>query len=183
MTEPVGKSFVSVEEYLKNEHDGQARHEYVDGQIYAMTGGSVYHNRIALALAAYLRSRLATRCDVFMSDMKVQTRQAFYYPDVMVVCDPLDKDSYTKTQPLLIAEIISPNSRTIDEREKRVAYLGLESLVEYLLIEQDRAEVRLLRKNMEVKWMDIQFGPDDVIHLESLHLDIAIQHLYEGAWR
>ena len=183
MSKPATNAFISVAEYLAGERDGSARHEYVAGSVYAMTGGSVYHNRIAGALFAVLRERLRGRpCDVFMADMKVRTQQAFYYPDVMVACDHTDADLYTKERPLLVAEIISPNTRSTDEREKRAAYLGLESLREYVLLEQDRAEVRVIRRSGD-GWTEHVYGPDDVVHLTSLDLEIAMQHLYEGAWR
>jgi len=176
--------WVDVEDYLLGERDGQVRHEFVAGRVYAMTGGSVYHNRIALAFASVLRDKLGNRpCDVFMADMQVRAQQAYYYPDVMVVCDPQDRDPYTKISPLLIAEVISPTTRSIDEREKRGAYLGLESLREYLLIEQDRAEVRVIRRLNTGAWTEEAYGLDGEIRLESLGLDIAMRHLYEGAWR
>ena len=112
-----------------------------------MVGASVYHNRIALALASELRSRLkGGSCDVFLSDMKLRVTDAFYYPDIMVCCDAADDDPYTKTRPIVIAEVLSPASRTIDEREKRAAYQSLLCLQEYLLLEQDRAEARLYRR-------------------------------------
>ncbi|MGC1953289.1 MAG: Uma2 family endonuclease [Gammaproteobacteria bacterium] len=117
------QELIGVEEYLAGEKDSEVRHEYVAGHVYAMVGASVYHNRIALALASELRSRLKGRpCDVFLSDMKLRAADAFYYPDVMVCCDTADNDPYTKTRPIFIAEVLSPASRTIDEREKRVAY-------------------------------------------------------------
>ena len=90
MSAPATVSFISVEEYLESEQDGAVRHEYVAGGEYAITGGSIYHNRITLALASYLRSRVPEGCDVFASDMKLRTQHAFYYPDVMVHCDPAD---------------------------------------------------------------------------------------------
>jgi Uma2 family endonuclease len=184
MTVSETASSISASAYLKGEQDGQARHEYLAGRVYAMTGGSVYHNRIGLAFAAVLREKLRGRpCDVFMADMKVQTRQAFYYPDIMVVCDATDCDPYTKTRPQLIAEIVSPNTRSIDEREKRAAYLELDSLREYLLVEQDRPELRVIQRDPHGGWRETLCGPDDLIRLPSLGLDIAMQHLYEGAWR
>jgi len=175
---------ITVEAYLAGEPDGEIRHEYVAGHVYAMTGGSVYHNRICLALASTLREMVKGRsCDVFMADMKLRTAQAFYYPDIMVVCDPTDTDPYTRRSPLMIAEVVSPNTRSIDEREKRVAYQCLESLKEYVLIEQDRPEVRITRRGSSGAWTEDVCGPDDVLHLQSLELYIAMRHLYEGTWR
>lgn len=178
---PLGS--VSVEQYLLGERDGLARHEYVAGQVYAMTGGSVYHNRIAGNFFAELKAKTAhLGCDVFIADMKVQTARAFYYPDLMVVCDATDSDLYTKSRPVLIVEVISPNTQPIDEREKRVAYEGLASLREYLLAEQDRAVVRLLRRTDD-GWVQEVLGADDIIRLDSLGITIAMQAIYEGVWR
>lgn len=179
----VTQELISVAEYLAEEKDAEVRHEYVAGHIYAMVGASVYHNRIALALASELRSKLkAGPCDVFLSDMKLRVADAFYYPDVMVCCETADNDPYTKARPIFIAEIISPATRSIDEREKRAAYQSLLCLQEYLLLEQDRAEARLYRRQ-DNRWVLLPIGTEGVIDLDSLKLAVSVQGLYEGAWR
>jgi Uma2 family endonuclease len=175
---------ISVEVYLDGEKDSDVRHEYVAGHIFAMTGASAYHNRIALALASALRGGLiGSPCDVFMSDMKVKAAQAYYYPDVMVVCDSKDNDLYTRNNPIFIAEVMSATTRSIDLREKRLADVALESLEEYLLLEQDRAEARLIRREEGERIVELTYGLDDVISLKSLDLSVAMQGIYEGAWR
>jgi len=174
---------ISVQEYLDRERDGQVRHEFVGGEAYAMTGASVFHNRIAGNFFAELRSKLGSGgCDVFMADMKVHTAQAFYYPDLMVVCDKGDTDPYTKSRPIVVVEIMSANTRSIDEREKRLAYQGLLSVQEYVLAEQDRAEVRVLRRR-NGDWQEEVLGPDDLLRLPTLDVTIAMQAIYEGVWR
>ncbi len=176
--------FVRVEDYLQGEQDGRMRHEYVAGQIFAMTGGSVYHNRIMGNIYALIKTGLAgTPCDTFVADMKVQTRQAFYYPDVMVVCDPADLDPYTKREPTVIVEVTSPTTRSIDEREKRLAYLSVPSLREYVLAEQDRAEVKVIRRAGEGAWEQEDYDAGDLIRLESLDVMISMQAIYENVWR
>lgn len=180
--EPI--QWINADDYLLGEQDGRIRHELVAGRVYAITGGSVYHNRITLAFASVLRHKLGKRpCDVFIADMKVRPQQAFYYLDLMEVCDPQDQAPYTKTSPLLIAEVISPTTRSIDEREKRSAYLGLQSLRKYLLIEQDRAEVPVIRRLDDATWAEEAYGLDGELRLVSLGFHVAMQHLYEGAWR
>ncbi len=172
-----------MDAYLEGEKDGRVRHEYVAGQVYAMTGGSIYHNRIAGNFFTELRAKMGqSNCDLFMADIKLQTEQAFYYPDLMVVCDPADTDPYIKTKAILVIEVISPNTRSIDEREKRLAYQNCPSVQEYLLAEQDRAEVRLIRRTRE-GWEWETFGPGDSIRLQSLNTVIAMQAVYEGVWR
>lgn len=182
MSSLASQELTSVEQYIAGEQDSDVRHEYVAGHVYAMVGASVYHNRIALALASELRTRLKGRsCDVFLSDMKLRVGEAFYYPDVMVCCDAADDDLYTKTRPIFIAEIISPASRTTDEREKRAAYQSLPGLQTYLLLEQDRAEARLYRRQ-DARWVVLHIGPEGVIDVPSLALAVSVQTLYEGAW-
>jgi len=175
--------FLWVNEYLEGEKDGQIRHEYVAGQVYAMIGGSIYHNRIAGNSFTELKARMGqSNCDVFMADIKRRTEHAFYYPDLMVVCDPADTDPYIETKAVLIIEVISPNSRSIDEREKRLAYQNCPTVQEYLLAEQDRAEVRLIRRTAQ-GWEWETFGPGDLIRLQSLNTVIAMQAIYERVWR
>jgi Uma2 family endonuclease len=114
--------------------------------------------------------------------MKVHTAQAFYYPDLMVVCDKSDTDPYTKSKPVVVVEIISANTRSIYGREKRLAYQGLRSLQEYVLAEQDRAEVRVLHRRND-KWQEEILGPDHLLRLPSLDVTISMQTIYEGVWR
>ena len=184
MTTKRDLQFVTVEDYLLGEQDGQVRHEYVAGQVFAMTGGSVYHNRIAVSFLMELKAQLRGKlCDIFVSDIKVKTHEAFYYPDLMVVCDLADCDPYTKSNPILIVEVTSPTTRSTDEREKRLAYLSIPSLQEYVLAEQDRAEVRILRRTTGNTWAQEDCGADDLIRLESLDVVVSMQSIYEGVWR
>ena len=159
MTTETQVQSLSVDAYLEGEKDAQVRHEYVAGQVYAMTGGSIYHNRIAGNFFTELKAKMGrSNCDLFMADIKLQTEQAFYYPDLMVVCDPVDTDPYIKTKAILII------------------------VQEYLMAEQDRAEVRLIRRAQE-GWEWKTFGPSDSIRLRSLDIVIAMQAIYEGVWR
>lgn len=184
MTTKQALKFVTPEEYLVGERDAQTRHEFVAGQIFAMTGGSVYHNRVTGNIFALLKERLSLQpCDVFISDMKVKTDQAYYYPDVMVVCDPEDRDPYSKISPTVIVEVTSPTTRSTDEREKRLAYLSITSLQEYILAEQDRPEVRIVRRTVAGLWEQEDFGADDPMRVRSLDIVIPMQSIYEGVWR
>lgn len=115
-------SLLSEKEYLALEQQGEIRHEYVAGYLFAMAGSSRRHNRIAgnlfILLSQYLKN---TPCQVFMSDVKVyvQKAQAFYYPDLLVSCDPIDNtQEYYSTSPCLTIEVLSPSTKMIDKREK-----------------------------------------------------------------
>jgi len=116
---------LTVAEYLESEKSSPMRHEYLAGQVYAMGGTSATHNLIAGNVFARLRAHLRGRpCRVFISDMKVRIEAVdfFYYPDVLVICDPEDSEEYFKTRPCLIIEVASPTTALIDKREKLLAY-------------------------------------------------------------
>src|SRR5438045_635778 len=122
---------LTVDEYLEAEKTASVRHEYVGGQIYAMAGASDTHNTLAGNFFALLKSNLRSGpFRVYISDMKVRVEavNAFYYPDVVVTCDPEDKGEYAKTRPCLIVEITSPSTTVTDHREKLLAYRKLPSL-------------------------------------------------------
>lgn len=144
MNFPAQVAFVSVEAYLQGELASEIRHEYIAGQVYAMAGAGEKHNRLAGNVFYHLRS--AARggpCGVFISDMKVRVEQndAFYYPDVMLTCDPQDTESLHKSHPCVIVEVLSPATELTDRREKLAAYRTLKSLRYYLLVAQDKKKI------------------------------------------
>ena len=134
---------MTVEEYLAFEEASDVRHEYVDGYIYAMTGGSLRHNYITGNIAERLRrAARGGPCRVFTSDVKVRVGETkFYYPDVVVVCGPVDMDGVFLRNPRLIVEVLSPSTRAVDQREKVAAYRTLDSLAAYVTVEQSQRVV------------------------------------------
>jgi Uma2 family endonuclease len=173
---------MSVDEYLEAEKTASVRHEYVAGQIYAMAGASDAHNTIALNFAALLRSSLrGGPCRVYMSDMKVWIEPAgvFYYPDVVVTCDPEDNGEYTKSRPSLIIEVTSPSTTVTDHREKLLAYRKLPSLREYVMMTQHEMKVEIYRLDSRGYWWLETYGPDHSFALESVNMEIAVKDLYE----
>jgi Uma2 family endonuclease len=174
---------ITPEDYLEGEKYSEVKHEYVAGHVYAMVGASEPHNRIALNLATALNVHLRDGpCRVFMSDMKVRVRDAFYYPDVLVTCDRTDANKYYKTQPVLVVEVLSSTTEEKDSREKRVAYQSLPSLQEYVLVAQDRMDVRSYRRTPEGWDLETCFEGDRV-KLDPVGLDIPIEAIYEEVWR
>ncbi len=133
---------LDVDEYLCGEQDSPIRHEYVAGQVYAMAGADEAHNRISLNMAFHLRAR-----------MRVTACEAFYYPDVMLSCEPGDLKALYKTAPCLIAEVLSPSTEAIDRREKLIAYRTLPSLRHYLLVAQDRRWVEVYTREADGGWL------------------------------
>jgi Uma2 family endonuclease len=173
---------LSVEEYLEVEQDAPVRHEYVAGQIYAMAGASDEHNTIALNVATLLRSHVrGGPCRVYISDMKVRIEitDVFYYPDVLVTCDPEDTGRYAKTRPVLIVEVTSPPTTVTDHREKLLAYQKLPSLREYVTIAQHEMRVEIYRRDKRGHWWLETYGPEHSFELESVNLEIAVKDVYE----
>src|SRR5215210_4129937 len=135
MSLPKERQSLSVGGYLEGERDSEVRHEYVAGQAYAMAGASARHNRIALNIAGRLNDHLAGgECEAFMADMKIRVApDLFYYPDVVVTCDPPGGDPYFRTTPRLIIEVLSPTTERTDRHEKMAAYKSCPSVQEYAL--------------------------------------------------
>src|SRR5687768_17178933 len=118
--------WITPDEYLEGERSSPVRHEYVAGRVFAMAGASDDHNRIAGSLFGEIYSHLrGKRCEAFTNDMKVRLPEsdAFYYPDVLVACDPSDNNRYFRERPSHIFEVISPETERVDRREKMLAYL------------------------------------------------------------
>lgn len=177
------KPYLSVEDYLADERDADVRHEYVDGQVYAMPGASDRHNRIAGNIFSRLNSHLdGTECEPFISDMKVKVDEAlYYYPDVVVTCDQPGGDRYFRTEPRLIVEVLSPTTERIDRTEKLHAYQRVESLQEYVLVAQDRMAVELHRRGADGTWTrEVYAQPEEQFTLASVGLPLTLSDVYRN---
>jgi len=175
---------VSPRDYLLGERDGAQRHEYLNGELVAMAGGSRAHNLLATRVARLLGNHLeGGPCRVYQSDMKVQIAAAnrFYYPDVMVCCGPLEAepDLYYETAPRLIVEVLSPRTAAADDGEKRINYQTLGSLDEYLLLDPDTGEGTLYRRGGAF-WTRIRLDRNDALELGSIGLRGTMAWLLGG---
>ncbi len=179
-------SFISEQAYLTQEAGSEVRHEYIDGAVYAMTGGSLRHNLIALNLATLIRAHLrGTPCRVFMSDAKLRVakQNAYYYPDVMVSCaaslQTLDAQEAIIDAPVLLIEVTSPSTDGIDRREKLLAYRTLPSLKEYALVAQDKPEIEIHTRLSDTSWEVITLTPADPVVFGSIDLTTDFAGVYE----
>ena len=183
MTVSKNRTYLSTEEYLAAEQDSPIKHEYIQGQVYAMAGASDAHVTVAGNLFALLRNHLrGTGCRVYMADMKAQIDSAnvFYYPDVMVTCDARDKNfTYFKRCPCLIVEVLSPTTEAFDRGNKFADYRRLESLQEYVLINPETMSVECFRRNSEGLWVLYPYGEGEEVHLASVNFSCPIANLYE----
>jgi Uma2 family endonuclease len=163
---------ISAEDYLKCEETSDVRHEYVAGRMFAMVGATDAHNIITGNLYRYLYDAVtASGCRAYMADMKVwiEESQSFYYPDIMITCEPIQPKSVYKSTPSLIIEVLSPSTKIIDQREKLTAYRLLPSLKEYLLVSQERIKVEIYRKDASGKWhCTIAQGHDAKVQLNAV---------------
>lgn len=168
---------ISEADYLQGELIADSKHEFLDGEIYAMAGASENHNLLSLNMASELRNKLkGTPCRTFISDMKVKAPQAFFYPDVMVVCERDNEDAYYKNSPVIVVEVLSKSTRRFDQSNKRQRYQALPSLEEYVLIEQDRGEIVVFRRRDG--WQSTYYYLGDEIHFYSVDVTVAVEDIY-----
>lgn len=176
----------TLEEYLALEQDAECRHEYRNGDIVPMTGGSIDHNRIVTNLCAYLKFALRGRnAEPFINDLRlwIPEYRLYTYPDVMVIQgEPAFQDQRkdTVTNPSLIIEVLSKSTQNYDRSDKFKFYRSIPQLQEYVLVSQYQVEIEQYTKTPE-GWLlrDYAMGVDQIC-LNSVGLDIAIADLYEG---
>lgn len=185
MTLTTDQQLYSIAEYLDLEKSAIERHEYLNGVIRPMAGGSPRHNTIKVNLIIALGLALKnTSYRVFDSDQRlwIPETSRFTYPDVTVVQEPIivsDQDETALTNPLLITEVLSESTRNYDRSEKFVNYRSLPSFQEYLLIEQDRVQIEQHIKQDDHHWLLILHDDiSDTISLGSVGVEIAIADLY-----
>ncbi len=171
---------IPIDDYLSGEQHSEIKHEYVDGQVYAMAGAGIKHNLINTNLASLLWHHLKGQpCYPLSGDMMIKTSTTSYrYPDIVVVCDndPSAQDTIRES-PLLIIEILSKSTRKKDKGEKRQEYLSLPSLEEYVLIEQDFAEIEVQRKSEN--WRPCFYTLGDTVVLQSVDAAFAVEDIYQ----
>ena len=151
---------MTVEEYFRFEEGSQVRHEYVSGELYAMSGATLRHNLIVANIGARLLAAAGDgSCLVVMNDMRVQvSHDAFYYPDVVVICAPMAQLDIVATDPCVVVEVTSPSTARTDRGEKLTAYKKLPTLRAYLIVDHRRRRV-------ERHW---RAGPDDAWRREEI---------------
>ena len=172
-------AFTSEEEYLEGEKIAELKHEYVDGHIYAMAGAHSNHNSLAINISSEFRNHLKGKpCRAYMSDMKVRIANGskYYYPDVLVNCPPVN--GYFTEIPTIIVEVLSNSTRRIDETEKRLAYMQIETLEEYVLIAQDFVQIEVIRKSEG--WKSAKYFLGDEVTLSSIGLTLSVEEIYDG---
>jgi Uma2 family endonuclease len=174
--------YLTPQEYFEWEAQQSLRHEYFDGEVFAMTGGSLAHADIALNIATILRAHLQGRCKVRNSDAKVGISDdgPFVYPDVSVTCDERDRVAQKFSRyPCLIVEVISPGTEAYDRGGKFALYRRLETLQEYVLVGSETKTVEIFRRSHEGEWVFVPYGEGAEVELVSLGLTVSMGAIYE----
>ncbi len=175
---------LTPEEYFAWEEKQLEKHEYIDGQVYAMSGGSVNHGRIAIRFTAMFDAHLDNRsCITGNSDIKVNIVETtnYTYPDVSVTCDDRDKNTTEYiTYPCLIVEVLSKSTEAYDRGGKFRMYRHNPVLQDYLLVSSTSIEMDLYHKNDAGEWIIINYKEGDTIELKSINLSFAIEQVYRG---
>jgi Uma2 family endonuclease len=176
----------SFAEYLELEESSNVKHEYLAGEIYAMAGGTPDHAALAMNFGAALLERLRGQpCRVFSSDLRVRVLATGLatYPDVTVVCGPLQRDPESRTtivNPLLVAEVLSDGTEDYDRGEKLEHYKQIPSLRECVLISHREPRVEIWRRVAGDAWSRDEVAAGAELRLVSLGCGIAVNEVYRG---
>jgi len=172
------KHFLSEADYLEGEKVSEIKHEYINGDVYAMAGASRNHERISGNLfAKFLQHLENTPCEPFSSDLKVKADNSFYYPDVLVVCNDDKGDDYYTEFPVIIIEVLSSSTRGRDKVTKMNAYRTIPTLQEYVLIEQNFVDIEICRRSSH--WQSEHYFLGGKVTFESLELTLSVESIYQ----
>ena len=180
----VEKKKYTYAEYLQLELDTNVRHEFWNGEVFAMAGGTGNHNRIGLKLAAALLEKFEPNgCKVFFNDVKLELQKDNYYvyPDVVLTCDKDEDDAYFVKRPMLIVKVLSKSTETYDRSVKLAQYRKIKSLRYYLLVSQTAPVVEIYGRANENELLtyDVAEGMDAIIQLPLLDFALPMSKVYE----
>ncbi len=181
---------VTPEAYLQMERASDTKHEYIEGGVYAMSGGTPNHNIIAAQVLIALGGQFAgrKRCTFYTSDQCIQisASRVFTYPDLAIVCEQPRYEKTSLLNPTVIFEVLSPSTEAYDKGKKFETYQTLPSLQHYVLIAQDRARIEVYTRltngsDQNAEWrLIIAAGHNAVIGLDAIGCTLALADVYEG---
>ncbi|MEZ4527394.1 MAG: Uma2 family endonuclease [Desulfobacterales bacterium] len=182
-------NYITEEEYLAMERESEIRHEYYDGEIFAMAGASRKHNLITANVIRELGNQLRnTGCRVYPSDMrvKIEATGLYTYPDVLIVCGEeifADEKEDMLLNPAIIIEVLSDSTESYDRGRKFENYRMLNSLKEYILISQNRKKMERFFRNERGYWeLDESDEENPQLHLQAAGCELRIADVYENVW-
>lgn len=182
-TQPV--PFLTPEQYLEIERAAEFRSEYLNGEMFAMSGASVRHNIIVNNVAASLREQIHGRCRYFTTDLRLLVSETglYTYPDLMVICDEIklsgDRQDIV-TNPRVIVEVLSKSAADYDRGRKFLHYRSIPALQDYVLVAQDSVHVEHYARQPDNSWLLREYtSPEDIVRLTSVDADIPLGAAYE----
>jgi Uma2 family endonuclease len=188
--EPVavyGKKRFTIEEYLEYENASQEKHEYYKGEIFAMAGAGLMHNKIFSNLFIELGIRLkGNPCRPYGSDMRIHIpdNTLFTYPDISIICGDfatMKNDDRNFLNPSVIIEILSPSTRKYDRGEKFQLYKGISSLKEYILVDSEKVRGEVFRMNYAGRWEPEEYkDADQLLEIKKVGIAVPLRDIYEG---
>lgn len=187
MNEPARKLSVSFPEYLAQEEASETKHELVNGEIFAMAGGTREHARLAMRVGIALGAQFRGRsCEVFSSDLRVRVLATGLatYPDVSVVCGKFEQDpedANTLVNPVVLVEVLSDSTEGYDRGEKFGHYRRIPSLREYVLVSQRRPRIEVFRRNEDGTWTLFEAEASGSVKLTSIGCELAVDEVYANA--
>lgn len=183
MAQALQKPTISVQEYIEGEEISEIKHEYIAGRVYAMSGGTMAHQRIARNFLQHAGNQLAGKpCEPTNCDFKVRIHLgdelAFYYPDAMIICETIPDDAHFTDSPTIILEVLSPSTRRNDEVQKYRDYISIPSLKVYIVAEADFAKITIWRRDVDRFSSKILSGIEAILDLPEVGIAIPMADLY-----
>jgi Uma2 family endonuclease len=171
---------ISDKDYLLGERQSDIKHEFINGAVYAMAGGTKDHNIICGNIFGEWRQQLKGQpCRPYFADVMVKASTHYFYPDVMLVCEPDEKDDERLVHsPAIVVEVLSTSTRVNDLTLKKIAYLNLPSLQEYWLVEQDRCEIEVFRRSEN--WASTYYVLGDTITSDVVGISLTVADIYDN---
>ena len=182
-----GKDKFTIEEYLQMEEAATEKHEYYQGEIFAMSGAKLTHNIITSNLHSYLGQKLRGKpCRPYGSDLRIHIEKntLFTYPDISVICGEvitLNNDEWNALNPTVIIEVLSPSTKNYDRGEKFKLYRDITTLKEYILIDSESVNVEAFYINEHGNWELKEYKSiDEILYLQSIQTSLELKEIYEG---
>ncbi|MDQ6904594.1 MAG: Uma2 family endonuclease [Bacteroidota bacterium] len=181
------KERISIEEYLEMENASNEKHEYYEGEIFAMSGAKVPHISISKNLSGTLFGKLkGKKCQPYGSDIRIhiQSNTLFTYPDIAIICGEvitLNDDDYNVLNPSVIIEVLSKSTKNYDRGEKFKLYRDIPTLREYILVDSESIYIEVFRLNEINHWELEEYNSiDDQLHIKTIDEKILLLEIYDG---
>ncbi len=180
------KRKMTVEEYLDSENTSAEKHEYYNGEVFAMAGAGRRHNVIFRNVYGELAYRLkGKQCQPYGSDLRIHIPQnsLFTYPDISVICKEItgEEDNEPVTGPVALVEILSPSTKSYDRGVKFKLYRDIPELKEYILIDSESVNVEAFRVNLNGNWeLEEYKSPEALLTIQTVGIQLSLKEIYEG---